>query len=187
MIPVERVQEPTDFDVSARQKGITWLSENPNKPPKDLWSPFRPALAEAFKYRCGYAAIEIPYSGTVDHFLSCRHHRELAYEWSNYRYSFGSINSRKKNADNKILDPFEIQPDWFEIVIPGFLLKPTAALPPALHDKALDTIRILALNGQEMIDVRLRQYLRYKEGKITLPHLFEIAPLVAKAMQSAGL
>src|SRR5258708_5488790 len=95
MIPVERVEEPTDFDASARRKGAAWLSENPNRAPKDLWSPFRPALAEAFKHRCGYAAIEISYSGTVDHFLSCGHHRELAYEWSNYRYSFGSINSKR--------------------------------------------------------------------------------------------
>ena len=187
MIPVLPVKEPVDFDALVRQRGGAWLAENPSKPPKDLWSPFRPALAEAFKHRCGYAAIEIPYSGTVDHFLSCRHHRELAYEWSNYRYSFGSINSRKKNADNKILDPFEIQPNWFEVVIPGFLLKATAALPAALHGKARDTIKILALNGQEMIDARLRQYLRYKEEKITLPALFEIAPLVANAVQSAGL
>jgi hypothetical protein len=183
VIPVEPVSEPEKFDLLVRKKGNEWLVDNPGQRPKDLWSPFRGDLAEAFKNRCGYSALEIPYGGSVDHFLSCKNHRELAYEWSNYRYCFPNLNSRKKDADDRILDPFEVKPGWFEVVLPGFLLKATSSIPPELLPKAIETIKILALNGQEMIDARMRQYARYKRGGLTLQGLLEVAPLVGEAVQ----
>lgn len=187
VIPVEPVPEPDKFDLEVRLKGNEWLVKNPDQRPKDLWSPFRGDLAEAFKHRCGYSALRIPYGGSVDHFLSCKNHRELAYEWSNYRYCFANLNSRKKNADDKILDPFEVKPGWFEVVIPGFLLKPTSSIPQEVEFKAFETIKILALNGQDMIDARRRQYARYKRGSLTLQGLLEVAPLVGEAVQREGL
>lgn len=118
-------------------KGTKWLSEHPEtKRPKDFWKHCREELATAFHNRCAYSAIEITYGGTVDHFLSCKHHRHLAYEWTNYRYCFGSINSTKQNLDEQILDPFEIGDDWFETVIPGFMLKPTDKVPETFYAKA---------------------------------------------------
>lgn len=182
MIFVKRVNEPADFDNVVRMRGNEWLKANPVKRPKDLWTPFRAKLAEGFKFRCAYSAMEIPYDGTVDHFLSCKHHRHLAYDWANYRYCLASINSRKKNRDAQILDPYEIDDGWFEVTILGFLVKITPKLPTDLKDKAKATIKILGLNRQEIIDFRLRQYHRYIRGQLTLEHLQEVAPLIAQAI-----
>ncbi|MBX9744052.1 MAG: hypothetical protein K2X08_02440, partial [Chlamydiales bacterium] len=149
MISVRRVREPKNFDENVRQPGKNQPISNSR--PRDLWTPFRPALAKGFKERCAYSAIEI-YGGTVDHFLSFRHHPNLTYEWSNYRYCLGSINSRKRNLDELILDPYEVKDGWFEIKIPGYLLKPTNKIPLKYAFLASETIRLLKLNGQDLID-----------------------------------
>lgn len=185
MIPVNRTEEPHLFDQNVRQKGLKWLSEHPEtKRPKDFWKHCKEELATAFHNRCAYSAIEITYGGTVDHFLSCKHHRHLAYEWTNYRYCFGSINSTKQNLDEQILDPFEIEEDWFEIVIPGFMLKPTDRVPEAFYAKAKRTIDALKLNSQEMINTRLRILNQYKNQMISFAGLEEKAPLLAKTVST---
>ena len=38
---------------------------------------------------------------------------ELAYEWKNFRYAEGVLNGRK--AGTSVLDPFQVQDEWFEI------------------------------------------------------------------------
>ena len=48
---------------------------------------FTTHLSDGFGNLCGYAAMHDPTGGTVDHFLSFRHHRDLAYEWGNYRFA----------------------------------------------------------------------------------------------------
>ena len=105
MIPVKPVDEPLEFDGKARTPGIAWLQKNPNaKRPIDYWSQFKPALADGFNNLCGYSAMFEPV-GTVDHFLSCKNHPERSYEWSNYRFAQGWINSSKRKIDDAILDP----------------------------------------------------------------------------------
>lgn len=68
MTPVSNpIPEPDKFDERCRKPGDVWLKANPvAERPRDLWSPFRHALADGFDDRCGYAAMYIP-SGTVDH------------------------------------------------------------------------------------------------------------------------
>jgi len=80
--------EPADFDTKTRQPGNDWLTKNLNdkKRPKDYWSNFKSNLADGFGNLCGYSAMYEPV-GTVDHYLSCENHQNLAYEWSNYRFS----------------------------------------------------------------------------------------------------
>ncbi|WP_228019853.1 hypothetical protein [Sphaerospermopsis sp. LEGE 08334] len=53
----------------------------------------------------------------LEHFLSCENHRHLAYEWTNYRFVSGWVNSSKGTLDNQVLDPFEVEDDWFEILL----------------------------------------------------------------------
>lgn len=45
--------------------------------------------------RCGYSAMFEPV-GTVDHFVSVDEDMQLAYDWGNYRYASGWINSSKQ-------------------------------------------------------------------------------------------
>jgi hypothetical protein len=50
MIPVAPVPEPSGFDERARRPGNARLAENPRAArPRDLWSPFRDALAEGLR------------------------------------------------------------------------------------------------------------------------------------------
>ncbi|NCR63451.1 MAG: hypothetical protein GPJ26_15360 [Microcystis aeruginosa LG11-05] len=116
------IPEPTEFDQKCRQKGNTWLAENPAaKRPRDYWSLFRADLAKGFNNLCGYSVMYDP-TATVDHFLSFHNYRHLSYEWSNYRYVANWINSSKQNLDDRLLDPFEVEDNWFEILLPSLQL-----------------------------------------------------------------
>jgi len=114
------------------------MSENPTAksskfPP--LWRDFENDLAAGFTYRCGWWAMYIP-AGHVDHFLSKDNCRDLVYDWNNYRYVEGTVNSSKKKLDDQILDPFEVQDDWFEVILPSMQLIETSSLPSNLEAKA---------------------------------------------------
>jgi hypothetical protein len=184
MIPVAPVPEPADFDRKARVLGQAWLAAHPDaKRPRDLWSPFRPVLEEGFGRRCGYAAMLDPTGGTVDHYLSCDTHRHLAYEWSNYRFVSGTLNSSKRTADDAVLDPYEVQDGWFEILLPSLQMRTTNAVPPPLRAKADYTLTRLKLrDGERVIRWRQSWYELYKNGQLTLEGLREVAPLIAAAV-----
>jgi hypothetical protein len=121
---------------------------------------------------------------TVDHFLSVKNHRERTYEWANYRYASSSINSIKKNADESILDPFEIGRGWFEILLPSLQMRCTAAIPAEYRGKAEYTLKRLKLrDGESMIRWRESWYALYRDGRLTLDGLRMVAPLIAEAIE----
>lgn len=185
MIPCLPVPEPPDFDEKARQPGNAWLASHPNASrPRDYWSPFRGLLAEGFKCLCGYSAMWIP-DGTVDHFLSWQNYKHLAYEWDNYRYIAGWINSSKKTLDDQVLDPLEVEANWFEIILPSLQLVLTDAVPPNMRAKAEFTLNQLHLGDDERV-IRQRQawYSLYLEGELTLEGLERMAPLIAYAIRN---
>ena len=134
MIRFQRFDEPGTFDLETRQPGTTWLRNNPQaKRPKDLWSPFKGDLADGFQQLCAYAAMYEPV-GTVDHFVSCNEDRTLAYEWSNYRYASGWINSSKGSLKaTNVLDPFEVEDGWFRVLLPSLQLVIDEENVPAEH------------------------------------------------------
>ena len=201
MIPVPQLtrdNEPEWFDANCREPGAVFLAENPARDPHEKsawWRQFRPDLAKHFSYRCGWTAMTIVgLEGDVDHFLACGHrkgapspHRHLAFEWSNYRYASGTINSRKGNLDDQVLDPCEIGEGWFEVVLPNFVLKKTARLPEELGQKATTTIERLRLfNDSTVRFTRWFWYERYWNGGDPLIDLLERdAPLVAAAVRKA--
>ncbi len=182
--------EPRDFDRRARQPGRAWLRDHldqaGNLPqgtrPRDYWSDFRGALAEGFDNLCAYTVM-LTTEGTVDHYLSCNHHPDLAYEWSNYRFVMGWINSSKGDLDAAVLDPFEVQEDWFEIILPSLQLCLTDKVPPAQRDRAQFTLTRLHLDHDERI-IRVRQqwYQLYLDGYLPLAGLQKVAPLIACAV-----
>jgi hypothetical protein len=160
--------EPENFDIKVRQPGNNWLVKNTDKKrPRDYWSNFKPDLADGFGNICGYSTMYEPV-GTVDHFLSCEKHRHLAYEWSNYCFASGWINSSKGTLDNQILDPFEVENDWFEILLPSLQLIVTDKVPINELQKAEFTLEKLHLRDDERV-LRQRQawYQMYLDGEIT--------------------
>ncbi|MCV2362279.1 hypothetical protein LNV23_02305 [Paucibacter sp. DJ1R-11] len=191
MIPVSRSvlkKEPVGFDEKCRKKGAGWLARNPKatrkaKRPKDFWSPFRPALAEAFTDRCAYSAMYEP-NGTVDHFKPVNTDESLAYEWSNYRYVTGWINS-SKNKRPKVLDAFQVKAGWFEVLLPSLqLVAIKANIPPRLHALVDRTLNDLHLVDDERIVRLRREWLRmYEDQEINLEGLRKKAPLIAAAIE----
>lgn len=151
--------------------------------PRDFWSGIRPQLAEAFGNLCGYSAM-LDLSGTVDHYLSKQSHPELAYEWANYRYCSQWINSSKSCLDESVLDPYEVEDGWFEILLPSLQLVASDAIPAEQRARAEFTLDRLHLRDDERV-VRQRQvwYAFYLNGKLTLDMLDAFAPLIARAIR----
>src|SRR3954454_5194437 len=124
-----------------------WLAAHPLGGSERLpnhWRHFLPELSAGFQHRCGYLAM-LDLDGTVDHFLSTDSHRHLAYEWSNYRYATGWLNSSKQNVDRRILDPFEVREEWFEVDLDSLHLKLTGAVPARIRPRAVYTLERLRL------------------------------------------
>jgi hypothetical protein len=121
--------------------------------------------------------------GTVDHYLSCHEHRERAYDWSNFRFASQWINSSKRSADDAVLDPFEVEDDWFEILLPSLQLVVTDRVPPEQRTRAEHTLRRLHLRDDErVIRQRAEWYRMYTDGEINLEGLRRKAPLIAWAV-----
>jgi hypothetical protein len=133
--------------------------------------------------RCGYGAMWIS-SGTVDHFVSCDEDRHMAYEWSNYRYVEGWLNSAKsKKLSGDLLDPFEVQDGWFEIELPSLQLKLTDAVPASVRARAEYTLKHLPLRDDERILRTRRAWLAAYEQGAPFWLIEEKAPLIAQAIQ----
>lgn len=156
MIPVPNpIPEPPEFDRQCRIKGGAWLNRHRasgrplSKRPPDYWSPFRPALAEGFSDRCGYNDYDIP-DGTVDHHVSWHENPALAYDWANYRFIQGAVNSSKgSHPAADLLDPFDVQPGWFEILLPSCQMVATAQIPAQYRQQAQTTLTRLGLRDRE--------------------------------------
>lgn len=186
MIPVARPAEPDRFDIACRQPGKNWLAANLDSDPhrNPLWGEFNGALREAFGLRCGFLAMRIP-RGTVDHWISIKSDRALAYEWTNYRFVDGAVNSAKKPAwEGKLIDPFEVEHDWFEILLPSLqLVVASASLDPTALARANFTLDKLGLDdGEDVIRLRSEWLALYDSGDLTLAGLLEVAPLLARAV-----
>lgn len=191
MIPVANpIPEPTNFDAECRQKGKTWVAAQrlAGKSPKtsqypNYWATYENDLATAFQQRCGWWAMWIA-EGDVEHFLSKNNRPDLAYEWRNYRYIAGSVNGSKGTHDDKVLDPFEVQNGWFEVLLPSMQLVATSLLPTNFSARAEFTLKQLKLrNGTKVVRSRKHWYDQFKKGMLDLDGLRAHAPLVADAAQ----
>jgi hypothetical protein len=187
MIPVPKLKKPKDFDERVKTPGDQWLKANPKaKRPKPLWLPYTKTLASGFGGLCGYAAMFDPTGGTVDHYLSFKNHPKKAYDWGNYRFASATLNSSKRNADDAVLDPFEVKAGWFEIELPSLQMRLTDVVPPAFRRKAEFTLKRLGLrDGERVIRWRQSWYNLYLAGDLNLEGLKQIAPLIAMAIEKS--
>jgi hypothetical protein len=184
VIHFDPVPEPPEFDAQVRQPGNAWLREHPRATrPRDFWSPFKAHLAAGFRQLCGYSVMFEPV-GTVDHYLSWQHYPEQTYEWANFRFVSGWINSSKQAIDDQVLDPFLVEDGWFAILLPSLQLVITDAVPANERARAEFTLQRLHLRDDERI-IRQRQvwYQSYLEGKLSFEGLTQFAPLIAQAVR----
>lgn len=125
-----------------------------------------------------------PTGGTVDHYLSFKNYRHLAYKWSNYRFASGTMNAVKRTADDAVLDPYSVRAGWFEIILPSLQMRVTDRVPKELRAKAEYTLTRLKLrDGEKIIRWRQHWYEMYQRGLLTLDGLREVAPLIAEAVE----
>ena len=136
---------------------------------------------------CRYAAMLDPTGGTVDHYLTFTHHRDLAYEWSNYRCASATMNSKKRAEDDLVLDPEEVRAGWFEILLPSLQMRTTDKVPARLRAKAAHTLDRLSLaDGERIIRGRRSWFELYQRGDLSLEGLRTVAPLLAEAVEREG-
>ena len=127
----------------------------------------------------------------MDHYVSIVEDVQQAYEWDNYRYASHFMNSSKggrKKKDMRVLDPFEVEDGWFEIILPSLQLVITSALPKQLEEQAQYTLGTLHLQDDERV-IRQRQewYRMYEEGELSLEGLRKKAPLIARAIEKQNV
>lgn len=184
MIRFERRPKPDGFAEQVEQRGILWLAAHPDGRPPPYWLEFRPHLADAFGSLCAYGAMFEPV-GTVDHFVSVDEDRTKSYDWENYRFSAGWINSSKQSLRSaQLIDPFAVSGDWFEVKLPSMQLVLTPNVPPEWRERAQFMLDRLHLGHDERIVRQRREWYRmYQDGEINLAGLEKKAPLIAAAIK----
>ena len=185
MRPSRLKPEPAAFDAQVRQPGLAWLGSNPTGRPKSYWTACAGDLADAFDCLCAYSAMFCEEDGAeVDHFHPTSTHRNLAYEWSNYRHAAAKLNRRK--LARQVLDPFTIGVGWFAIRAPDLHAYVTDACPVAHRQEANDYLDILSLRrGPAALRQRQRR-LRDYFAQPDLAWLDRTAPLLAEAIRTAA-
>jgi hypothetical protein len=192
MIRVAQQPEYPLFDVEVRQPGTTFLATNPNPSSQDFkkksyWSKAAPHLHAAYSGICAYTAMYLPQQGSVDHFHPKTIHPHLAYEWSNYRLATGRVNSSKGNLTD-ILDPFEVENDWFFMDIPSCMVKPNPALDQPLRMRISHTINSLRFNQDESyVQERCAILIDYAKGDVSFGFLERRYPFLAKEVARQNL
>jgi hypothetical protein len=160
MLRVEIPVEPLDFDSLVRAPGMDWMKENNidlEKPlPKrteipSYWRRCVDNLRASFGEWCCYTGRYLYESDIVpvDHLLPKKDHPNLAYEWSNFRYTAYRVNSRK--WQKYILDPACLPKGIAVYVLEFFDGSISANLDlksdlPGLYQAADDTIEELGLD-----------------------------------------
>lgn len=192
MIGVSCKPEYPNFNAEVRQPGSEFLAVCPTPTSKqfkkkNFWSKAAGALHEAYSGICAYTAVYLPERGSVDHFLPKNRYPHLAYEWNNFRLASGRVNSSKADLEN-IVDPFDVEDDWFFIDLPACLLKPNPALDRNLRNKIENTINSLRLNRDDYhVQERCEILMSYAREEVSMSFLERRYPFIAKEVKRQGL
>ena len=184
MIPVQPRAEPGYFDEKVRRPGLEFLMTHPDRRLKALWSIARRDLQESYGRICAYTCRRIV-DGSVDHFLPKSKYRELAYEWSNYRLSCDATN-RTKAAKVGLMDPFQIDWEWFAIIFPQCDVVVGPKVPEERKAQAQCTIKALKLNSESLVEGRSDMAMQFRDGCVTLGHMQRYYPFLAVEIKRQG-
>lgn len=180
---------PAAFPPVAK-RGNDWLQRHASSAgrPPPYWRQFNHELGQGSDFLCGYMCLW-NLDGTVDHFVSIDEDRSLAYDWDNYRYVAGWINSSKQNVrSSDILDPCEVEAGWFKIILPTLELVLTDTVPADKRARAENTLNRLPIGKDGRARRKRAVYFdEYMEGKIQLNELRRRAPLIAEAIEREGI
>ena len=150
------------------------------------WTRVLDELMAAYHEVCAYSCFRIhPVTGgrSADHFAPKSRSGRRVYQWANYRLCCARMNARKKDFSN-VLDPFEIQPGWFQLELAYCQVIPDPSLAKEIRDQIQDTIDRLGLN--DFWEDRLKDAERYWSGNISLQVLEEESPFVAAELHRQG-
>lgn len=211
MIRVEQAPEPQTFDNKVRQPGLRALAEMVGEPnlskrsgrkreviansrgeiPANkfpaYWTEALPELLEAYGRVCAYMSFYIERvtgAASVDHMLPKSVSWNEVYEWRNYRLACSLMNSRK-NDYRDVLDPFEIDDNWFRIELVGYQVIPAPDLPDEVTKKIQTTIDLLKLNDYECLKLREEYAEALHQNDISINRLRQRAPFLAREIARA--
>jgi hypothetical protein len=179
MIRLELAPEPPDFDEKVLKPGLRAIAEMVGEPdlpkrrgrkrkviaatrdeiPSDefpCWTAVLPELLEAYGRVCAYMSFYIERvtgAASVDHMLPKSVKWDEVYQWSNYRLACSLMNSRKNHYQD-VLDPFEIEDDWFRMELVGYQVIPANSLTEDIRDQVQATIDRLKPNDYECLKLR---------------------------------
>lgn len=212
MIRVEPAPEPASFDAQVRQPGLNAIAELVGEKPllkrrgrarkkvaerredipgnrfPDYWRLALGDLLEAYGRICAYVCVyieRITGQPSVDHMAPKSLAWDQVYEWENYRLACSLMNSRK-GAITAVLDPFEVEDDWFELELVSFQVVAGEGLDAAVQKQVDDTIDLLKLNDGDCRMLREEYAVTYWDGDISLSFLRKRAPFVARELQRKG-
>ncbi|MDR1922820.1 MAG: hypothetical protein LBQ66_00480 [Planctomycetaceae bacterium] len=205
MIQITEQPEPSHFDKKVRQPGLVFLRECPKPRPKDwskhdYWRKISDDLYERYKGICAYTGMMfITRRGksannnsdnahrSVDHFRPKSRCPLLAYEWNNYRLTTQKTNRHKADDDN-IIDPFLVQPEWFNLDIPTCLIKAGTNVSDEERSQIEYTINVLKLNDDDEYVANRHDILcLYINQEIPLEDLTAKYPFIASELQRQNL
>lgn len=95
------------------------------------------------------------------------------------------MNARKGTWNRRILDPFEIDHGWFEILLPNLEMIVVEDLVPLIHlaDAKFTLEKLKLEKDDDVLDVRRHWYQQFTRGDLTLKGLTQNAPLIARAVR----
>lgn len=193
MIPVIPIDPPHDFDVKVRIPGQQFIIDYPN-PTKDDYQKvgrhiYQKALGKlytGYKKTCAYSAEWIPEKEkSIDHFIAKSVDRKQVFNWENFRLCSEQLNQYK--GSESILDPFEIEQDWFIIDFRLNLVKPNSNLDPTLKARIQDTIKKLKLNETALSERRTAFIHSYYNGRPGINGLRKKAPFIVYELERQNL
>ena len=187
MIPVKFQLEPEDFHEKVRMKGRAFLQNS--TPPinfqnHEQWTLAIPDMMRLYNENCAYSGLRLwakSQEATVDHFLPKAKNPGLAYEWSNFRLCNRRINGWK--GEKNVVDPFEIQSDWFYLDFDSLKVKVQDHIESNLKIELEKSIAILRLNDRSFVEYRSSWYMRYLDASATLELLQKDACFVAYELE----
>lgn len=212
MIRVTPAPEPESFNATVRQPGLSAIAELVGEEPlvrrpgprrkkrcdrrDDLkgedFPPFWTAALDDLYARyhriCAYVSLYIePVTGarSVDHMIPKSSAWDRVYEWTNYRLACPLMNSRKGAAE-VVLDPFEVEDDWFGLEPVSYLVAPQPGISEDIRARVVDTIRQMDLNDSLCRSAREAYGEDFLSGEIAAEYLERRAPFVARELRRQG-
>ena len=209
MIRIVPAAEPDTFAANVRNPGLCALAEMVGEKPRRLkgkrfqkiadrrenipfdkfppyWTEALDDLMTAYSQICAYSCFKIHRvtgGRSVDHMIAKSKAWDKVYEWSNYRLSCTRLNARKNNFE-AVLDPFEIQDDWFQLELVGFQVVPNPNLDNAIRTAVENTIERLGLN--DFCRDRAERAEDYWAVDVTLKILTAESPFVTRELRRQG-